>query len=527
MKTLRFLGMLILAVGLAMPALAKSAKPAKNAASKVSSKAEKGKSNEAVLGTLLEEIDTLNTGIASQAKEISGLKERLDAMEAKSNSDMISIKSSMLGPKELEPIKTDVVAIKKDTEELKAHERKWLVPNFELRIRPEYETNHADMDGNIDDNDFFVQQRLRLGLTLQPVKWMQAVVTIQDLRLWGHEASTKSNEKNLDLYQGYVRISDLLVDGLSLQAGRMELAFGAERQVSRNNFSTGRSFDGVRLTYDRPDILRADMFATMIKDVGAPAGHDVNFYGLYLTTSAWRYLDADLYGFYLENGAEGASEFIGTVGARAVLKPLTGLTIEGEAAIQFGKKDVTTQDDSVLRADHIATAYAAQILYEIPVVTSPTLGPVFYSASGDANPYDDRDVAYRPLFNTRHAILGYMDFFDWQGVYDIGGTFRMKPVAPVGVRLDYHRFYLSSDGGTLWAFDGEAVFPSGHGKYVGQELDLVVTWKAHEYLTIEGGYSFFQPGGVTKMTRVERDDGVMMMGGDIAQWAYLQGCVAF
>lgn len=482
---------------------------------------------DAAVSTLLEDLDGLNAKVNSQAQEIDALKKRVSEAEARQADGMAGLESRLAPRAELEPVRQDVATIRKDVDGLRNRADAWFHPSLELRVRPEYKVNHRDLDSDIADGDFFVRQRTRLGLSFKPVAWVEAVLMIQDMRCWGQEVSTKSNEKNLDLFQGYVRLSDLFVPGLSVQLGRMEMAFGAERQVSRNNFTAGRAFDGVRIAYDRPQVIRADLFATVVKDAGVPAGHDVNFYGLYLASNAWSFLDAELYGMYLENGTEGAAEFIGTVGVRAVARPITGLLIEGEAALQFGTRDLMTSGGSLLRADHLATAYAAQVLYEIPVTTRPTLGLVFYSASGDADPNDHRNVAYRPLFNTQHSILGHMDFFDWQGVWDMGGTARFEPLPDLRFRMDYHRFYLSSDGGTLAAFDGQATFPSGEGRYVGQELDFVLSFKAHEYLSFEGGYAFFLPGALLRLTRVARSNGTMMMGDEVSHWAYVQGLVAF
>lgn len=269
---------------------------------------------DAAVSTLLEDLDGLNAKVNSQAQEIDALKKRVSEAEARQADGMAGLESRLAPRAELEPVRQDVATIRKDVDGLRNRADAWFHPSLELRVRPEYKVNHRDLDSDIADGDFFVRQRTRLGLSFKPVAWVEAVLMIQDMRCWGQEVSTKSNEKNLDLFQGYVRLSDLFVPGLSVQLGRMEMAFGAERQVSRNNFTAGRAFDGVRIAYDRPQVIRADLFATVVKDAGVPAGHDVNFYGLYLASNAWSFLDAELYGMYLENGTEGAAEFIGTVG---------------------------------------------------------------------------------------------------------------------------------------------------------------------------------------------------------------------
>ncbi len=491
----------------------------------------------AVIETLLEDQDTLNTLTTAHTRQIKDLEERIADLEKQLD--------RMKGPvEEVARVREEVAAVRAELEALKAREAEfsrrvktedgqadqpWFQPRFELRIRPEASDNKTDLRGGAGDDDLFYLQRLRLGAVLKPLKNVRAVAVIQDSRMWGEEASTTSNEENLDLHEGYVEVSDILTPGLGFQAGRMELAYGAERQVGPLGWSNvGRAFDGARVFYHRPKWVQVDAFATIVKDQGRKGGANTDFFGLYARSDYFSFLDLEAYGFFLYNDLPSAVEKIGTVGARVVARPVTGLTVEAEAAVQFGRSRQAGQA-RLGTNDHFATAYFAQALYQVAVPTSPTVGLFFYSASGDADPTDGRNVAYRVLFPTGHAMLGYMDLFQWTGNLDAGPTFRVTPLEGLSLRLDYHLFFLSSNGGVLAnTLGGTAAFPADQGRFLGQELDFVARWRALDPLTLELGYSFFKPGKVTGKAVVAREDGrTVALGTDLAHWFYVQGTLSF
>jgi len=89
----------------------------------------------------------------------------------------------------------------------------------EARFRPEYRDNF-DLDPGVDDARSQGFMRLRLGVRLAYKDDYKLVVQIQDSRVAGEEASTASNEKNLDLHQGYLEVA----------AGRSGVTFALGRQ---------------------------------------------------------------------------------------------------------------------------------------------------------------------------------------------------------------------------------------------------------------------------------------------------------
>ncbi|NOZ00983.1 MAG: alginate export family protein [Deltaproteobacteria bacterium] len=486
----------------------------------------------AVLDTLLEDQDSLNMITAGHTKQIGQMKERITELEdrlKKAEADVAAAR------KKADAAKSGADAVSKDMVEVKdrftdrGETLPKFIPHFEFRVRPEYTTNRRDLDSTGADEDMFYLQRVRLGATLEPQQGIRGTIVIQDSRTWGEIPGPGVPRDHLGLYEGYILLTDLWTPGFEVQAGRFAMGFGLERQIGRDDWGNrGRAFDGVRVAYHKPRVIQIDAFATVIQDARTQAGPNEDFYGLHLATDALDFMDFQIYGFYLNNDTAGASAKIGTVGARIEARPVKGLVMEGEAAVQFGKVDNVVAN-GVKSIDHLATAYAFSASYAVPVTTSPTIGLVFHSASGDANPGDDRSTAYRVLFPTRHDFYGSMDLFQWQGVWEIGPLFSLAPVKEVLFKAVYHAMFLSTNGGVLTdAFGGKTTFPADSGKFLGHELDLLVHWDAMKWLALETGYSLFKPGDVTAAaTTVSMDKGSTALGSDLAHWFYFQAKASF
>lgn len=486
----------------------------------------------AVLETLLEDQDSLNMVTAGHTKQLGELKERVGELEEKLKK---AEAEAAAAKKDAEAARTGVETLDQEVSEVQDRfvdgdrQLPKFIPHFEFRVRPEYTTNRIDLNSDNGDADFYYLQRVRLGASLEPQKGVRGTIVLQDSRTWGEIPGTGMPQDSMGLYEGYILLTDLFTPGFEVQVGRFAMGFGLERQIGKNDWSNhGRAFDGIRVAYHRPKIINVDFFATVIQDSRAAAGPNEDFYGLHLSTDVLDFMDFELYGLYLHNDTEDMGSRIGTIGARVEARPVKGLMLEAEAAVQFGKVDAA-MPAGVTSIDHLATAYGITARYAIPVDTTPTLGLFFHSASGDANQLDDRSVAYRPLFPTDHGFYGNMDLFTWQGVWEIGPTFSLDPVKGLRVKADYHAIFLSSDGGVVQsAFGGTTTFPSSSGKFVGHELDLVVGWAAMKWLSLETGYSLFVPGNVAEKATVTVDNGaVLAMGNDTAHWFYFQAKAHF
>lgn len=391
--------------------------------------------------------------------------------------------------------------------------REVLTVDGHVFIRSEYIDNLQDFDEAGGDEDLFYRQRVRLGLTIEPLDWLRVRADLQNATIWGVDGTGQSGTQNrLAFYQGYIELDVPFAPGLSVKGGRMSLSYGAERLIGPDDFRhMPRFFDGAVIRYAYAPWITVDLFGTVLRERSTPIGQDRNFFGLYATTHALEGFTFDFYTLYLSDGAPDQGRDVVTIGVRAAGEPFRGLTFDAEAAVQLGLVDTSARND----VSHLATAYFVSLDYEIPVWGKPTFGAFFSSASGDANPADDRDVDFDPLFSSQHRFWGALDLISWTNAIDFGGRLRVTPSDGLTFLVEAHRFLAVEPRGSvpgLWG--GRSVATDGSiGDALGTEVDLILTWRFNAHLAIEAGYAFFLP-----------DDAIadVLDGTDRADWAYGQ-----
>ena len=415
----------------------------------------------------------------------------------------------------------------------------------EIRGRYEFRDN-ADFNANVNDTLSFISSRVRLHASYELTPDFAFFLQIQDSRLLGSEASTASNEKNLDLHQGYFMVKNL-AGPLALTFGRQEMVYGDSRLVGNFGWSNiGRSFDGLRLTYLQ-SLYRADFWAMVTKVFGPNTGPDPafspsnnesqQFYGLYSSIKADP-VSIEPYLMYLRdtgNAAEvdASGNLVSPItapAARGQNRVTIGLRINGkggkgigdavdftgEAAYQLGTMDAR---GTTPKSDISAYALAVKAGYTLPLTLMPRLGVEYDRASGDKDPTDDRAQTFENLFPTNHIHYGIMDYVGWRNMQDLRFSLGIKPGKASGVGLDYHLFSLAEKADNWYRASGAPFFrsPPGNSKSdLGQEIDLVAYTIVKEKLRLEAGYGHFFRGDYVKVnfptTNHDSDFGYLQAG---------------
>src|ERR1043166_7575731 len=131
----------------------------------------------------------------------------------------------------------------------------------QARFRFEYRdpVAYTNLPTSTRSDDFFLE-RIRINLDFKVTDDIEVFVQPQDQRTWGQEASVLSDERNLDVHQGFAEIRNLLDQPLSVKLGRQELSYGDQHLISPldwNNVS--RAWDGIKLHYT-PGPVMLDAF---------------------------------------------------------------------------------------------------------------------------------------------------------------------------------------------------------------------------------------------------------------------------
>jgi hypothetical protein len=319
-------------------------------------------------------------------------------------------------------------------------------------------------------------------------------------------------------------------DGLETVPADATLAFVkktrvAERLVGPFEFThVTRSFDGVRLAYDRPSW---NLTALGVRpthggfEVSANREvEDVWLAGLAATLKRIPFgppIDARLFYFYYADDRE-----IAKVDNSLNRHPrFTPLNDKGSLAIHtIGAHALTAFDagpgivDALVWAaaqtgqwgenDHSAWAYALESGYQLPRLPwSPWLRTGIDHTSGDDDRFDRRHGTFFQMLPTARTYA-QLPFFNMMNVQDVFASVIVRPHEIVTLRSDYHWLRLT-EGADLWYSGGGAqnddLFgfagtPARRHHQLAQLVDLSATVAATRWMTVAGYYGHAFGGGV-------------------------------
>ncbi len=373
-------------------------------------------------------------------------------------------------------------------------------PRAELRS-PVYGPGRGE-DRTLD----LTSMRTRLSAAVALAKGVRGFVQLQDVRVWGEEASTTDGAGNaLDLHQGWVELGSSSESPWSVRVGRQEVAYGDERLLGALDWAQqGRAMDGIRLRLRSSSVV-VDGLAMTLGEWEAGAGESA-LYGLYGTVGE----SGSLQAYALYNTAdevmteplrhEGVTDQYTLGGRWAAGEGALEWRLEG--AYQLGRRDA--QDVSA----YLVAAEAAADLG-----SGWRVGVLYDRLSGDDEPTDATTRVFDTLFATNHKFYGSMDLFlnipvqtSGRGLQDVGLESRYALTPDVSVALNGHLFSLSATSGAESA-------------RLGEELDFTARWAYAPGVAVTAGASYFSA----------QDAWTVVLGreGDHQGWAYVMLDVRF
>jgi hypothetical protein len=216
-------------------------------------------------------------------------------------------------------------------------------------------------------------------------------------------------------------------------------------------------------------------------------------------------LDTHTVGFYLDGklgrGWDWGGTFAYTCGDRAA----TTYSTVG------GKKVAATTDDDVR-----AWGANARFGYTFHHPWEPRLGVQATLGSGDSNPNPNgRYETFDGAFGAVDLFYGRMNLFSWMNIQDYEINFSTKPVKKAKLSADFHFFRLDEAKDAWYYSTGQAQrrdTGGNAGRNLGDELDLIATYKHSKHLEVQAGYAHFWPGDFIERTGPSPD----------AEWFFLQ-----
>ena len=115
---------------------------------------------------------------------------------------------------------------------------------------------------------------------------------------------------------------------------------------------------------------------------------------------------------------------------------------------------VVTQWGDLASADIGAWGSYAELGYTIRAPWSPRVYAEYTFGSGDSDASDGKAGGFVDLFPTAHLWYGYNDLVGWRNLKNVRIGTQFKPHSKVGLRLDYHSFWLANKNDGLYNVAG-------------------------------------------------------------------------
>ncbi len=413
----------------------------------------------------------------------------------------------------------------------------------QYRTRSELRAGQGTLPVVNSTPNFFTNHRLRLGFgyTMDRLKFY---TSIQDVRVWGQDASTISNAdgKNLSLHEawGEITFSDSswqkFADNFSLKIGRQEIGYDDARLLGNLDWlQQGRRHDAAILKWNKKfwfvDLGGAYNQNREAKSSALYDGTNtsVNFTGPVTGTNGLTPNYKAFYYLYVrKNLGWGNASFLSfnddfakspgkisvysrhTLGGNLSGKALRKIDFNIYGYYQLGKE---SKGNELSAYTYGASAMAL-------VSRKFSAGPGFDLMSGNNTVKSQYrkdgaadNHAFDPLYGTPHKFWGIMDYFyvaDGYGAYapnskGLGNSssslispglvnafvkFKYKLIEKVNLSLDIHEFWAQNTVANRTTnaatnADSNDVLK----RNLGTEIDFLVNWNLAPAISFEGGYS--------------------------------------
>ncbi|MCF0073877.1 alginate export family protein [Dyadobacter sp. CY261] len=411
----------------------------------------------------------------------------------------------------------------------------------QLRTRTELLDGQGTMLSKGEKPAFFTSQRTRLNAGYKGYR-TQFFVAVQDVRVWGQDASTNNRITNsslngLMLHEAWGEISLLdtnqtkLGKEFALKIGRQELLYDDSRLLGNLDWlQQARRHDAALIKYGNNGFTAHLGFAynqnrelkTGTLYDGVPVGYTAGTNGigtmykslqfLYLGkklrqgNASFLVIKDDFQKYTLDTA--GVKKLANGVRSRVTIGPYWQTKIGKNWSLTANAFYQTGKDKD--GASLSAYMYSVRGLYAMSPAFS--IGPGFDYTSGTTSG-SRKNHTFDPLYGTPHKFWGQMDYFYAANGFGKGGlsdvyiNTTIKASEKLSINTDLHHF---SSAAQVRVSDNQKLSSS-----FGEELDIIANYNLTKTISFQGGYcTFLSTNSLAQVKGVKNPQ-------KMSNWAYL------
>jgi hypothetical protein len=368
--------------------------------------------------------------------------------------------------------------------------------------------------GFANTSDFYLLDRLRVKIRIEPKDWLTFFGEVQDSRIFfnHHIPNANPNEDSWTLWQAYVQVGSSTsgwVDGL---AGREVLLFGDERVIGPSDWlNVGRTFDVARVNLHHPG-YDVSVFGSSVVPGSNTFLHRAipgnNFYGVY---GSFKNIipRATFEPYVLWRLAPGNFGLPETVGRGHLNEVTIGLHVKGTLPPEIDYDAEFDGQTGSLGASSIgAWAGYAGLGKTFPKV--PAAPRVYIEgnyASGTKNPAGRDWNTFDQLYPSNHDKFGFTDQVGRRNLVQFRVGVEEYVTKKWIFKQAFEGYWLATSNDNFYASSGAISVPAhpGANRHIGNELDLVAEYTLNKGLNFGFGYARLFAGQFLKTTTPGHD----------------------
>ena len=345
--------------------------------------------------------------------------------------------------------------------------------------------------------DFYLLDRLRVHLAIQPKEWLGFYGEVQDSRIFFNHHTPNANpyEDSWTLWQAYAQVGNSKAGWVDVLAGRQVLIFGDERVIGPSNWlNVGRTFNVARVDF-HPSGYDVSAFASSVVPGENTDLHNAlpgdNLYGLY---GSFQNIvpNANFEPYVLWRVAQSSPELPETLNRGHLNEVTIGLHWKGTLPAAFDYDSEFDGQTGTLGASTIAAwAGYAGIGKTLRITASPRIFVEGNYASGTRNPSGRDWNTFDQLYPSNHDKFGFADVVGRRNLVQFRTGIEEEPTTKWKFKQAFEGYWLATSHDSFYASSGAIAVPahSGASRHIGNELDLAGEYQLNTGLSFGFGYA--------------------------------------